>query len=88
MWHLKKGQTVGERGDIANSEPFRLPIMRDRIGLHYYVAKSRQEYEEKHRSNETEGRSVLGWVGNKYIWKTVLRWRNMIHSGYMYMYSL
>ena len=67
MWHLKKGQTVGERGDIANSEPFRLPIMRDRIGLHYYVAKSRQEYEEKHRSNEMDDpKGEVFWDG----WET------------------
>jgi hypothetical protein len=48
MFVLKDGaQTVGENGDAIVSEAFRLPITRDRIALHHYAGKSREEYEAK-----------------------------------------
>jgi hypothetical protein len=39
--------TVGENGDIIHSQAFREPITRDRVSLHHYAVKSRQEFEEK-----------------------------------------
>lgn len=47
-FNLRPGTyTVGENGDHIDTEAFREPITRDRIGLHHYVIKSRQEFEEK-----------------------------------------
>jgi hypothetical protein len=44
--------TVTEHGDVVTTPAWRSPITRDRIALHHYAVKSRQEYEEKmHRSN-------------------------------------
>lgn len=44
--------TVAEHGDIVTTVAWRSPITRDRIALHHYAVKSRQEYEEKmNRSN-------------------------------------
>jgi hypothetical protein len=50
---LKDGaQTVTEHGDVVTTPAWRSPITRDRVALHHYAVKSRQEYEEKmHRSN-------------------------------------
>ncbi|CAG8956116.1 hypothetical protein HYFRA_00012033 [Hymenoscyphus fraxineus] len=46
-WHLKEGfVTVGEHGDQLEGF-FRQGITRDRIALHHYAGKSREEYEEK-----------------------------------------
>lgn len=43
--------TVGENGDKVDYA-FRVPITRSRFGLHHYVLKSREEWEQKmHRSN-------------------------------------
>ncbi|KAK8138265.1 hypothetical protein PG984_001645 [Apiospora sp. TS-2023a] len=44
-----KGQqvTVGEHRDAVAHFAFRQPITRDRLSLHHYAVKSRQEYEEK-----------------------------------------
>ncbi|RDL39482.1 uncharacterized protein BP5553_03822 [Venustampulla echinocandica] len=48
LWVLKDGsRTVGEHGDTIDSEAYRTPITRDRIALHHYAGKSREEYEEK-----------------------------------------
>ncbi|KAG0651560.1 hypothetical protein D0Z07_1855 [Hyphodiscus hymeniophilus] len=47
MWRLNQGHVVGEHGDIIASEAWRNPITRDRIALHHYAVKSREEYEEK-----------------------------------------
>ncbi|KAF4625746.1 hypothetical protein G7Y89_g12417 [Cudoniella acicularis] len=48
LWYLKDGAiTVGEHYDVVNSEAFRIPITRDRIALHHYAGKSREEYEAK-----------------------------------------
>ncbi|KAK8020568.1 hypothetical protein PG990_005706 [Apiospora arundinis] len=45
---LRHGRvTVGEHGDTVDHFAFRRPITRDRLGLHHYAVKSRQEYEEK-----------------------------------------
>jgi hypothetical protein len=50
---LKDGaQTVTEHGDVVTTVAWRSPITRDRVALHHYAVKSRQEYEEKmQRSN-------------------------------------
>jgi hypothetical protein len=57
LWYLKEGRaTVGEKGDVVDSEAFRIPISRERVGLHHYAGKSRQEYEEKMgRGNAMDG---------------------------------
>ncbi|KAG9237058.1 hypothetical protein BJ875DRAFT_370878 [Amylocarpus encephaloides] len=39
--------TVGENGDVIESQAFRSPITKDRISLHHYAVKSREEFEEK-----------------------------------------
>ncbi|KAK7924063.1 hypothetical protein PG985_006117 [Apiospora marii] len=39
--------TLGEHGDAVAHFAFRQPITRDRLSLHHYAVKSRQEYEEK-----------------------------------------
>ncbi|KAK0112895.1 hypothetical protein ONS95_014614 [Cadophora gregata] len=39
--------TVGENGDVIESDAWRRPITRTRIGLHHYAVKSRQEFEAK-----------------------------------------
>jgi hypothetical protein len=61
LWYLKEGkETVGENGDVVDSEAFRTPITRDRIALHHYAGKSRQEFEEKMgRGNAMDGESLL-----------------------------
>ena len=46
MWRVR-GNVVGEHGDVVASEAWRNPITRDRIALHHYAVKSREEYEEK-----------------------------------------
>ncbi|KAJ9144286.1 Glycosyltranserase family 2 [Pleurostoma richardsiae] len=47
-FYLKQGAiTVGEHGDWIEHYAFRQPITRDRLALHHYAVKSRQEYEEK-----------------------------------------
>lgn len=39
--------TVGELGDIVETEAWRRPITRTRLGLHHYAVKSREEFEAK-----------------------------------------
>jgi hypothetical protein len=39
--------TVTEHGDVVTTVAWRSPITRDRVALHHYAVKSRQEYEEK-----------------------------------------
>lgn len=60
-FHLRDGaETVGEHGDIIDKPPTRFPITRDRIGLHNYAVKSKEEYEEKiTRSNANQ--APMGW---------------------------
>ncbi|KAF8860805.1 hypothetical protein BDZ45DRAFT_703694 [Acephala macrosclerotiorum] len=44
--------TVGEHWDEVVTEAFRYPVTRDRLALHHYAVKSKEEYEEKlHRGN-------------------------------------
>jgi hypothetical protein len=48
--------TVGEHGDkIADGDGVRQPITRDRIGLHHYTLKSREQFEEKMMSWTAKG---------------------------------
>jgi len=47
MWTLHRGFTWGEHMDMVNSHAFRNPITRDRIAVHHYAGKSREEYIEK-----------------------------------------
>lgn len=53
MFYLAEGKiTVGEDGQHVDHYAFRQPITRDRVSLHHYAVKSKEEYEEKiHRSN-------------------------------------
>jgi hypothetical protein len=54
--------TVGEFGDEVTTIAFRKPITRDRISLHHYAVKSREEYEEKiNRSNGMGDRKDWGF---------------------------
>lgn len=39
--------TVGENGDVIETIAWRVPPTRDRIALHHYAVKSKEEYEEK-----------------------------------------
>ncbi len=38
---------VGEFGDPVNPEAYRQPVTHDRLALHHYMVKSREEFEEK-----------------------------------------
>jgi hypothetical protein len=58
--HMFKTQngthTVGEHGDkIEDGDGIRQPITRDRIGLHHYTVKSREQFEEKMKSWSDKG---------------------------------
>ncbi|KAF8858994.1 hypothetical protein BDZ45DRAFT_742807 [Acephala macrosclerotiorum] len=54
---LNGTRTVGEHGDIIEyGDGVRQPITRDRIGLHHYTVKSREQFEEK-----TKNWSMKGW---------------------------
>ena len=45
---LKKGvRTVGENGDTVDRMAWRVPITRNRISLHHYATRSKEEYEAK-----------------------------------------
>ncbi|TVY26166.1 Glycosyltransferase family 92 protein [Lachnellula hyalina] len=47
-FNLKDGaMTVGENGDVIDSIAWRSPVTRDRIALHHYSVKSKEEYEQK-----------------------------------------
>ncbi|KAH8197513.1 hypothetical protein TruAng_008334 [Truncatella angustata] len=48
MFRLAPGKiTVGEDGNKIDHFAFRQPITRDRLSLHHYAVKSKEEYEEK-----------------------------------------
>ncbi|TVY29887.1 hypothetical protein LHYA1_G001726 [Lachnellula hyalina] len=48
VWELSDGvNTVGEYMDPVTDLAYRSPITRNRIALHHYAGKSRQEFEEK-----------------------------------------
>lgn len=57
MFETKNGsRTVGEHGDaIADGDGVRQPITRDRIALHHYTVKSREQFEEKMKSWSDKG---------------------------------
>ena len=40
-----------EHGDVIEDGAVRIPITRDRIAIHNYALKSRDEFEKKMRSN-------------------------------------
>lgn len=47
-FYLKNGTyTVGENGDKITGKAWRFPITREKISLHHYGVKSKQEFEEK-----------------------------------------
>ncbi|KAF3938780.1 hypothetical protein ABW19_dt0201959 [Dactylella cylindrospora] len=53
--------TVGENGDVV-PYAFRTPITRDKIALHHYAVKSREDYEEKMaRGTPTDHRKDDDW---------------------------
>lgn len=53
QFNLKDGtETVGEFGDIVGASPWRAPITRERLAIHHYELKSREQFEQKmNRSN-------------------------------------
>ncbi|ETS79990.1 hypothetical protein PFICI_07519 [Pestalotiopsis fici W106-1] len=56
MFHLAPGKvTVGEDGATVDSPAFRQPISRDRVSLHHYAVKSREEYVEKMKRSNAMG---------------------------------
>lgn len=57
MFKTRNGtHTVGEHGDkIEDGDGIRQPITRDRIGLHHYTTKSREQFEEKMKSWTMKG---------------------------------
>lgn len=60
-FNLKGGaQTVGEHGDVIEDQAIRVPITRDRITLHHYAIKSREEFEEKMGRSNAMGQAK-GW---------------------------
>ncbi|KAI4596510.1 hypothetical protein KJ359_005264 [Pestalotiopsis sp. 9143b] len=61
MFHLAPGKvTVGEDGASVQSHAWRQPITRDRVSLHHYAVKSREEYEEKMKRSNAMGQPK-GW---------------------------
>lgn len=52
MFRTRNGtRTVGEHGDILeDNSNVRMPITRDRIGLHHYTVKSKEQFESKMKS--------------------------------------
>lgn len=60
-FNLKGGaQTVGEHGDVIEDGAVRVPITRDRIAIHHYAIKSREEFEEKMKRSNAMGQAK-GW---------------------------
>ena len=60
-FNLKGGsQTVGEHGDIIEDGAVRVPITRDRIALHHYAIKSREEFQETMKRSNAMGQAK-GW---------------------------
>ena len=61
---IVKNNTVGEHGGAIGTSPFRRPITRDRIAVHHYATKSKEEYEEKkHRGNAmTDPKGDQFWI--------------------------
>lgn len=56
----KDSITAGEWGDEIHGGPFRQPITRERISLHHYAVKSKEEYEEKMNRSNAMGQPK-GW---------------------------
>lgn len=76
MWNLKDGTySAGEHGDWIDPETWgwRSPITRDRITLHHYVVKSRQEFLEKlHRGNAQDNpKRENFWNLVEHVWPHV-----------------
>jgi hypothetical protein len=60
-FNLKGGShTVGEHGDIIEDVAVRVPITRDRIALHHYAIKSKEEFQEKMKRSNAMGQAK-GW---------------------------
>lgn len=61
-FQLKEGAvTVGEHGDVRH-DSYRTPITRDRIALHHYGVKSKEQYVEKvHRGNAMGQPKSMEW---------------------------
>ncbi|KAJ9144899.1 Glycosyltranserase family 2 [Pleurostoma richardsiae] len=83
-FHLKNNAvTVGEYGERLDHFAFRQPITRERLALHHYAIKSRQEYEEKMARGSAMTRNK-GWGFWDHIEKDLpheacpemLRWAN------------
>ncbi|KAI9744335.1 MAG: hypothetical protein M1818_002487 [Claussenomyces sp. TS43310] len=62
QFNTKNGTiTVGELGDVVDNSPYRMPITRERVALHHYELKSREQFEQKvNRSNAMS--DPKGWT--------------------------
>lgn len=60
--------TVGENGDVIDHYAFRTPPTRDRIALHHYCVKSREEFEAKmlRGNGMTDPKSESLWTKFEY----------------------
>ena len=72
MWFLKEGyHTVGGHRDVVESIAFRMPITRDKMALHHYVVRRREEYVEKimkgNAMDDPKGEAFWDAVENKYV---------------------
>ena len=57
--------TVGEYGDVVESH-LRSPITRDRIVLHHYTIKSKEDFEEKLHRGDVQDSPRNWWWWDKY----------------------
>jgi hypothetical protein len=61
MMRLKDGaRTVGEKGDTVDRYAWRVPVTRDRVSLHHYATKSKEEYQQKIDRSNGMG-TAKGW---------------------------
>ncbi|OBT54615.1 hypothetical protein VE04_06352 [Pseudogymnoascus sp. 24MN13] len=64
---LKPGvRTVGENGDTVDRFAWRVPITRNRVSLHHYATRSREEYEAKISRGNGMG-DPKGWDWWKHV---------------------
>jgi hypothetical protein len=65
-FHLNSSKvTVGEYGDVVETH-LRTPITRDRIVLHHYTIKSKEDFEEKLHRGDVQDNPRNWWWWDKY----------------------
>lgn len=57
--------TGGEYGDVVNSH-LRSPVTRDRIVLHHYTVKSKEDLEDKLTRGDVQNNPRIWWWWDKY----------------------